>query len=116
MKTILLSTILFFGLCVATSFVMVGCTTSSQTTAYKTIASVEATAQTAYDGYATLVINGTVATNGLSKVSAAYNQLQADALLAATLSSEGTNAIATTNLLNDATLLTSVISTASTLK
>ena len=93
-----------------------GCSTTSQTTEYKTIASVETAGQAAYDAYATLVINGTVSTNSLATVSKAYNQLQADALLAATLSSESTNAIATTNLLNDATLLTSVISTASTLK
>ena len=106
----------FYFIALIVGLVAFGCTTSSQTTAYKTIGTVEAAAQGSYDAYCTLVIDGTVSTNSVPQVAAAYNQLQADALLAATVSSEGTNAVATTNLLTDASLLTSVISTASTVK
>jgi hypothetical protein len=93
-----------------------GCTTTQQTTAYKTIGSVEVSAVAAYDGYCTLVIQGTVPTNSVPQVAAAYNQLQSDALLAASVASQGTNAIATTNLLTDLTQLTSVVTTASQIK
>lgn len=93
-----------------------GCTTSQQTTAYKTIGSVESTGVTAYDDYCLLVAKGTIPTNSVPRVSAVFAQLQADCLLAATIASQGTNGIATTNLLSDATLLSSAISTASTIK
>jgi hypothetical protein len=89
----------------------VGCSTNSETTAYNTIGSIEATGQTAYDSYCTLVIKGTIPTNSIPTVSAAYNQLQADLILAATLSSQGTNGLATTNLTADLAALTSVIAT-----
>lgn len=93
-----------------------GClSTSQQTTAYNTIGSVEVTAKTAYDAYATLVINGTLSTNNVPLVSEAYNQLQADALLATTLASQGTNTLASTNLTADLSNLASVIATAKTI-
>lgn len=103
-------------LCLFAGIFYTGCTTSSQNTAYATIGSIEATAQTGYDGYAALVINGTVSTNSLPTVSQAYNQLQADLLLAATISSSGTNALATTNLVAEAAQLATVISTAEAIK
>jgi hypothetical protein len=104
------------GLIVAGAIIASGCSTTSQTTAYNTIGSVEAVGQTAYDGYCTLVIKGTVSTNSLPQVAAAYNQLQSDALLAATVAEAGTNGLATTNLTADLAALTSVISTISTIK
>jgi hypothetical protein len=106
----------FYFMALIVGLIAFGCTTSQQTTAYNTIGAAEATAKAAYDGYATLVINGTISTNTVPQASAAYNQFQADALLAATLSSEGTNALATTNLTADISNLTSIISTAQSLK
>jgi uncharacterized lipoprotein YmbA len=98
------------------STAIVGCTTTQQTTAYNTIGAVEAAGKTAYDGYAALVIAGTVPTNTVPQASEAYNQLQADALLAATLSSEGTNAIASTNLTADLSALATVVATAKSIQ
>lgn len=95
---------------------LTGClSTSQQTTAYNTIGSVEATANVAYDDYATLVIKGTISTNTVPQVSEAYNQLQADALLATTLASQGTNTLAPANLTADLSSLAGVISTAKTI-
>jgi hypothetical protein len=96
--------------------IVMGCNTTQQTTAYKTIGATETTAQAALDGYYTLVINGTVSTNEVTQVSLAYNQLQADAVLAASLSQDGTNALETTNLVNDLSDLDNVITTATKLK
>lgn len=104
--------LVFFSLWI----IVIGCTTSQQTTAYKTVGSVEVTAQATYDGYCSLVINGAIPTNSVPQVAAAYNQLQADALLAASLSSQGTNALATTNLVTDLSSLTSIITTISQIK
>lgn len=96
--------------------IVMGCNTTQQTTAYKTIGSLEVTAQTGIDIYDTLVINKTISTNSFVIVSRAYNQFQADALLAATVSEDGTNALATTNLITEAASLSSVITTAISLK
>lgn len=104
-----------FGAILAAVIVM-GCNTTQQTTAYKTIGSLEVTAQTGVDDYDTLVINKTISTNSFVIVSRAYNQFQADALLAATISEDGTNALATTNLITEAASLSSVITTAISLK
>jgi hypothetical protein len=93
-----------------------GCTTTSQTTAYKTIGSVEVGGVSAYDAYCLGVAKGTISTNSIPQVSAVFTQFQSDCLLAATIASEGTNGIATTNILTDATLLTSAIATAQAIK
>lgn len=93
-----------------------GCTTSQQTTAYKTIGSIEATGVAAYDAYALSLAKGTIPTNSIPQVSAIFTQLQSDCLLAATVASQGTNGLATSNILTDATLLTSAIATAQTIK
>lgn len=93
-----------------------GCTINQQTAAYKTIGAVEATAVNGYDAYCLSVANGTVSATSVPKVAAVFTQLQADAYFAAELSSQGTNAIATTNLLTDASLLTSTIATAGQIK
>lgn len=88
-----------------------GCTTASQTTAYKTISTVEQTATTAVSGYYALVINGTVPTNDVPRVSAIYNDIQAAGLLAAAASQAGTNALAPETLVVELTDLTTLITT-----
>lgn len=105
----------FIPIAILAAFISAGCTTTQQTTAYNTIGSVEAAGKAAYDGYAALVINGTIPTNTVPQASLAYNQLQADAVLAATLSEQGTNALANTNLTADLAALSSVISTATSI-
>jgi hypothetical protein len=114
--SLLLGAIFALLACVVLSFAIAGCTLSSQTTAYKTIGGVEVGGVTAYDDYCLGLANGTISTNSIPQVSAAFTQLQSDCLLAATIASQGTNAIATTNILSDATLLTSAISTAKSIK
>lgn len=95
---------------------MVGCGTTSQTTAFNTIGSIEATGQAAYDAYAMLVIKGTVSTNALPQVAAEYNQFQSDVILAATVSAQGTNGLAPAALTADLAALATAVSTASTIK
>jgi hypothetical protein len=90
------------------------CSTSSQRTEYNTIATIEQTASTAIDGYYTLVIKGVISTNGVPTVSKAFNDLQASAALAATIASSGTNALAPSSLVLEASQLGSLISTLET--
>jgi pectin methylesterase-like acyl-CoA thioesterase len=90
---------------------LVGCTTTQQTTAYNTIATVEQTATVAVDDYYTLVFQGKVSTNSVPQVSQAYNNLQAVAALAATATQSGTNALASANLVIEASQLGTLIQT-----
>lgn len=87
-----------------------GCKTP-QRTAFNTIGALEQTANAAVDGYDTAVIKGLVSTNELPRISALFNQFQADAALAATVSQAGTNALAPASLAAELGNLTSVIST-----
>jgi hypothetical protein len=91
--------------------VLIGCTTSSQRTAYNTIFSVEQTATLGVDDYFTLVIKGTLTTNGVPIIAKSYNDLQAAGALAATASAAGTNALATSSLILEATDLGNLITT-----
>jgi hypothetical protein len=91
--------------------VVAGCTTSQQTTAYTTIATVEQTATVAVDGYYSLVLKGIVTTNSIPIVSKAFNDLQAAGTLAAAASQAGANALATSNLVVEASSLGALIQT-----
>ena len=112
MKTLLKSfaiatCIMLVGFCASTA--IVGCSSSSQRTAYNTIFSVEQTATLAVDDYFTLVIKGTVTTNGVPIVAKGFNDLQAAVRLAAAASEYGTNALAPSSLIVEATALGSLI-------
>ncbi len=96
--------------------VLVGCTSTSQRTAYNTIASVEQIATVTVDDYYTLVLQGRLSTNGVPAVSKAFNSLQAAAALAATASKAGTNALASDSLILEASQLGVLINAVKTQK
>ena len=89
-----------------------GCSTTTQTNTYNALASIEATADVAYNNYVAQVIKGTVPTNSLPAVSKAYNDLHAAVNVAATLDQSGTNVLVSTNLTAELTSLVNLISTA----
>lgn len=93
-----------------------GCTTNQQSIAYKTIGSINDAANITYSHYADLVIAGTISTNSLPAVSLRYNQIKSACLLAATASSNGTNAIAPAALTAELADFTSFIATLKTTK
>ena len=112
-KRILLSFAIIAMLAVA---VGMGCTTSSQRTAYNSIYTVEQAANTAVDGYYTWVIKGLLPTNDVPTVAARFNQLQAACTLAAATTQAGTNAVAPATLTLELTDLVTFIGTLETKK
>jgi hypothetical protein len=91
--------------------ILVGCTTSQQTTAFKTIASTDATVTTANDGYQSLVIKGVLPTNSLPQVSHIFNQIKADELIALDAVQFQSNALAPANLVIESQNFVKVINT-----
>lgn len=89
-----------------------GCTTTQQTTAYKTLYSLESSTTATYQGYLDLVIKGTVATNDVPKVAKAYNAFHAGALVALDAVAYNTNALAPANLVIEAQDVVNLINTA----
>lgn len=89
--------------------VVPGCTTSAQRVSYNTIYSVEKTATAAYDGYIDQVIKGTLPTNDVPKISAAYNAVQRSVLVALDGVQYNTNALAPESLQIEAKDLTNLI-------
>lgn len=108
MKKLLICS-LALSLTTLSSCLFISCSTSSQKTAYNTIATVEQTATLGVDDYYKLVLAGTVTTNGVPAVSKAYNDLQAAAQLAASVAASGTNALATGSLVIEASNLGNLI-------
>jgi hypothetical protein len=98
----------------ALSVAIVACTTTQQVTAYNSINTVEQTATLAVSDYFKLAINGTVPTNGIPAVAKAFNDLQAACALAASASQAGGNALATSNLVVEASSLGALITTLET--
>ena len=96
-----------FGLTLV--LVIAGCTTSSQRTEVNTIGTVEQTATLAVDDYFSLVIKGTLPTNSVPIVAQAYNDLQAAGKLAEDASMNGTNALASSSLIIEASDLGALI-------
>lgn len=86
-----------------------GCTTTQQRQAVNTIAGVETSATAAVDAYYTLVVKGKVSTNGLPKVSRAYDSLQASVRLALTVVQNNTNALAPASLITESTDLINLV-------
>lgn len=103
---------LFLSASLVVVAIVVGCTSTTQTTTYNALATIEATADTSYSNYVALVIKGTIPTNSLPTVSKAYNDLHSAIALAATLDQAGTNAIVGTNVTAELTALITLITTA----
>lgn len=90
---------------------LIGCTTSQQTTTFNTITSLEQTTHAAYAGYLNLVLSGNVRTNDVPQVSKIYNDFQAAAALAITLNQANTNALAPSNLVDESVAVINLINT-----
>jgi hypothetical protein len=75
-------------------FLVAGCTSTQQRVAFNTLYSVEQTTTAALNSYDTLVIKGSVPTNDVPRISAAYNTFQAAFLVALDAAQFNTNAIA----------------------
>ena len=69
-----------------------GCTTSQQTTAFKTIGAAEAAVSSANHAYLDAVVTGQIPTNSVPQVEAAFNDTQLTLHTAAALASGGSNA------------------------
>ena len=82
------------AVCLSTS----GCTTTQRTVAYNSLYSVEKVTTGAYDSYLDSVIQGISTTNGVPRVSKAYNHFHASFLLALDSVQFNTNAIAPASL------------------
>jgi hypothetical protein len=97
------------AVCIAVA--IVACTTSQVSTAAKTLATVEITTKTAYDGYLTLVVTGKVRTNEVPAVSKAFNDFQAAMVLAVVSVQNNTNALAPDSLVQEGQAVINLIST-----
>ncbi len=86
---------------VLSSGVVLGCKSTPQTITYNSIYSVEKATTGAYDGYVDAVISGSVSTNGLPRVSRAYNKFQASVAVALDACQFNTNALAPDSLLTE---------------
>lgn len=86
------------------SFVLLcaACNTSQQRIAFNTLYSVEKATTAAYDGYLDSVIKGVTPTNGVPKVSRAYNHFQSSFVVALDGVQFNTNALAPASLVVEA--------------
>jgi hypothetical protein len=75
----------------ALSLCICGCTTSQQTTAYKTIGATEAAVLNANAAYLDSVVTGQTPTNSVPTVESAFNDMQFALHQAAAFASGGTN-------------------------
>lgn len=104
MKNLLVKTLLCIALVAPVGISTVslvgcgGCTTSQQTTSFNTLYSLEHTTTAAYDGYVAAIIKGQASTNGLPKISKAFNTFQASMAVALDAVQNSTNALAPPNL------------------
>jgi hypothetical protein len=91
--------------------IIIGCTTSQTTTAYNTLSGLETAVSGAYNGYLTLVVQGTVPTNNVPVVSKSFNDFQAAFIVATVAAQNNTNALAPTNLVTEAGAVVNLITT-----
>lgn len=81
---------------------LVGCTTSQQSTSFKTISSLETTTTAAYTSYVDLVLqNKLPADDNFRKASRLFNDFQAATMLAVTATQNGANAVAPSALVQE---------------
>jgi hypothetical protein len=93
MKILFISiSLMVAGLCVG--LVATGCNTTQQRLAYTTLSAVEMTTTAAVDGYYMATIKGIASTNGIPKVSKAFNAFQDSFKIAVDLAQNNTNALA----------------------
>lgn len=86
MKKIFAAFVLSAAIALAVGFVSTGCkSTSVQTTAYTTLATLESAVNAAEQGYMDLIVKGAIPTNSLASEAKAYNQFQTDFGMAVTL-------------------------------
>ena len=109
LKEFVYPAVLAFGFLFAVSCALLSDGCASNRTVYNTIFSVEQTATLSVDDYFTLVIKGTLTTNGVPTVSKGFNDLQSAAKLAAAASAAGTNALAPASLIIEAADLGALI-------
>jgi hypothetical protein len=102
MKTIFLSSILALA-------ILVGCTTTQQRTTYNTLASTEATATAAVDGYFLATAKGLADTNGIPKVAKAFNDFQAVMQVAVLVAQNNSNALAPANVIQELSVVVSTV-------
>lgn len=88
---------------------IIGCTTTQQKATFNTLYSLENTTTGVYDGYIALVAKGSVPTNGVPSVSKAFNDFQASMQVAVILAQNNINAIAPSNLVAEATSISTLI-------
>lgn len=98
MKNIKYATVALLATMLALSFTLTACNTTQQRTAYNTLFSVESSTTAAVDGYYTATIKGIAPTNGIPKVSSAYNDFQKAFLVALDAAQYNTNALASASL------------------
>lgn len=113
MKRIFLIAVFALSLSIGPALLLFqGCTTSQQTTAFKTLGTLEDTTTAAVDQYYAGVVKGTFSTNSMATVSKAYNDFQAAMALAIDAVQNNTNALAPPNLVQESTDLINLITTA----
>ena len=103
---------LLLVLCLAGAAAVAGCTATQQTTAYRTLYSLEQSVTAANSAYVDLVIKGQAPTNDLPRIRKIYDQFQADLTLALDAVQFNTNALAPASLATEAADLINVINTA----
>ena len=82
-------------------FAAVGCVTTPKQAAFNTLYSVEKLTTGAYDGYIDSVIVGQSTTNGVPRVSSAYNKFQGSFVIALDAVQFNTNALAPASLVTE---------------
>lgn len=105
---------LVFVLCLSSlaAAMLLGCTTTQQKTTYNALATIEATASSAYTAYVQGVIKGQIPTNNVPQVSQAYNGLQKAIAAATVLDQAGTNYLVSSNLTAELTAFVNLATTA----
>lgn len=98
------------------SIALVGCSILShnQRTVYNTLGSVEQTATATVQGYYVAAAKGFADTNGIPTVAKAYNKFQGVMQIAVVFAQNNTNALATDNVLQELSTVTSTVALFST--
>lgn len=88
---------------------LAGCSTSQQRNTYNTLATTEATATAAVDGYFLAAAKGLAPTNGIPRVSKTYNEFQSVMNVSMILAQNNSNALATSNVLQELSAVVSAV-------
>lgn len=99
------------GLSLALLVGVAGCTTSQQRTNYNTLASVEATATATVQGYYVACAKGFADTNGIPRVTKAYNEFQGVMQVAVVFAQNNSNALASASVMQELSAVVSAVAT-----